>query len=114
MPDTVLSETILLSLFLQSLSYGIFLVSFGLCLISLLGREGRWKSGRDVNWQMVCVSVILFTFATFDWGMEMFYVIDGFLMYGGPDSAEEPFGWTKVANVSFKCPPPSSLHSNSF
>lgn len=102
-----ITEAILIGLFFQSISYGIFLVSFALCLSSLLWGGETWQSSRDVNWRMVGVSGIFFALSTFDWGLEMVYTIDTFVIYDGPGGAEESFltvsDWSKVANVSLTC-----------
>lgn len=106
MTDVPISDAKLIGLFFQSITYGALLVSFAFCLWALLWRDGCWRRCRvaEVHWQMVGVTVLFFTIATLDWGVEMLSIIKAFVMYQGPGGADEEFmtidDWTKVTNVS--------------
>ena len=59
----------------HSTATGIYLVTLGLCLRALLLRRGQLvlKAVRDINWNMLCVAVLMGIFATLDGGMPLSY-----------------------------------------
>lgn len=99
-----MANALFIGLLTQSLSYGIFLVSFAFCLFNLLRRDGNWRRIGDVHWPMVAISGLFFTFLTFDWGLEMAYGTKAFVLYRGPGGVGKAISgvpdWMQITHVS--------------
>ncbi|TFY75551.1 hypothetical protein EWM64_g8460 [Hericium alpestre] len=74
----------IVALFLESLFYGFYLVTFGMCMYALLslGRKNGYR-----RWPLIVVALLLFTFATLDVAFLLRHVLDAFIWYKGPGGA---------------------------
>ncbi|KAJ7326169.1 hypothetical protein DFH08DRAFT_884978 [Mycena albidolilacea] len=80
-------------LFLESIFYGIYLVTCGVCLKTLLlSRLGdRLKPVRELNWAMLIVVFILFGVATVDAILQFYRNLHTFQIANGPGDAAGDF-----------------------
>ncbi|EKM60639.1 uncharacterized protein PHACADRAFT_246673 [Phanerochaete carnosa HHB-10118-sp] len=78
---------------MESVAYGIFLVTFGLCVKALLCVRDQLvlKPLKDVNWGMFCVAVLMLIFATFDVAFGLRHNLDAFIFYTGPGGPTAEF-----------------------
>ncbi|KAJ7599495.1 hypothetical protein C8J56DRAFT_916817 [Mycena floridula] len=85
MPDTdfTIDKAELVGLCLESIFYGIYLVSFFPCIKALIW-DNSFKRRRTVNWIMFVVAWLMFIFATMDVGFGLFRCFQGFVLYQGP------------------------------
>jgi len=92
----------LIALFLGCIFYGIFTISFSLCIWVLVFRNGR---DRPVNLVMLIVAILLFVFASSDIAFALVQAIDGFVLYtgaGGPNQYFSTAGanWVNLARLA--------------
>jgi hypothetical protein len=80
-------------LFLESIFYGIYLVTCGACIKTLLlSRLGdRLKPVRELNWAMLIVVFILFGVATVDAILQFYRNLHTFQIANGPGDAAGDF-----------------------
>ncbi|KAJ7586072.1 hypothetical protein C8J56DRAFT_946099 [Mycena floridula] len=85
MPDTdfTIDKAELVGLCLESILYGIYLVSFFPCIKALIW-DNSFKRRKKVNWIMFVVAWLMFAFATMDVGFGLFRCFQGFILYQGP------------------------------
>ncbi|KIP04646.1 hypothetical protein PHLGIDRAFT_129367 [Phlebiopsis gigantea 11061_1 CR5-6] len=79
----------ILALFMETLFYGLYLVSFGVCMYTM------FIVGRSTTRQRVfnfAIAILLFTFATLDVALLLRHVLDAFIWYHGPGGATEELG----------------------
>lgn len=85
-----IDEAELVSLFMGSASYGVYLVTLGMCIRCLFwGRFGRKER---YNWPLVIVAASMFVFTTLDVSFALKHCIDAFISYkgsGGPNAVFE-------------------------
>lgn len=94
-------EAQIVSLFMQKVAYGIYLVTFGMCIQVLFwGNSGRKKR---YNWPLVAVTMSMFVFATFDVSFSLRHNLDAFIFYKGSGGANAEFEhisyWVNVMKV---------------
>lgn len=107
-----IDEAQLVALFMESVAYGVYLVTLGQCLRILLwgsaSRDGGLSLKRNINWPMLIVALLLATFATLDVAFGLRHVLDAFIYYKGPGGAKAEFAnisyWIQVMKVRRKCP----------
>ncbi|KAJ7719956.1 hypothetical protein B0H16DRAFT_1218975, partial [Mycena metata] len=88
--DFPITEAQIVGLFLESVFWGIYLVTFFLCLRSLLFKanfELKWFS--DLNWPMLLVTLIMCVFSTLDVAIGLMHNIQAFILYKGPGGASQ-------------------------
>ncbi|KAF7332999.1 hypothetical protein MVEN_02406200 [Mycena venus] len=78
-------------LFLESLFYGIYLVTCGFCLQTLFTTQNRLRRLRELNWPMVVVVFLLFGIATVDVVLQFYRNLHTFEIANGPADATEDF-----------------------
>jgi hypothetical protein len=66
------------ALMVESILYGIFLITFFACLQRLLWNKDTWKSVCDINFRLLSVVILLFTFSSLNQALELFGVIQTF------------------------------------
>ena len=94
-------EAQLVSVFLQSVTYGIYLVTLWITARALffdaLGER------KKVNWPMVAVMSLMAVFATLDVALGLKHNLDAFIFYTGPGGPQEEFEnisyWVNVMKV---------------
>ncbi|KAM5545852.1 hypothetical protein V8D89_000890 [Ganoderma adspersum] len=74
----------IVALFLESLFYGLYLVSFGMCMWTMLVKSRSRQGQRNV---FLIVALLLFVFATLDVALLLRHVLDAFVWYHGPGGA---------------------------
>ncbi|KAJ8494383.1 hypothetical protein ONZ45_g13262 [Pleurotus djamor] len=74
-----ITEARLVGLFLECIAYGIFLVTFPLCMRALLWNQGEIRRLRTVNWPMFTASILLAVFVTFDVIITLIWLIKAFV-----------------------------------
>jgi len=70
---------------MESVTYGIYLVTFVACLRVLLFSNGRLKSIRTLNYPMVVAALLMFVFGSLDVAFGLRHNIDAFVSIGDPD-----------------------------
>ncbi|KAF5376589.1 hypothetical protein D9757_009595 [Collybiopsis confluens] len=88
----VISEAQILGLFLSSVFWGIYLVTFFPCMRHLLwDAQGNFRSVKSINWTMLIFALLLAFFATFDVALSLMHAIEAFILYTGPGGSEERY-----------------------
>ncbi|KAK7028735.1 carboxylic ester hydrolase [Favolaschia claudopus] len=94
-----------------SITYGIYLVTFGIAMHRLLttADTGEWKRRSQIKWVMVAVSCVLFVNGTLNITVAIITIFHAFVVYRGPGGPEHVFthssSWqtlTKSFNVPFQ------------
>lgn len=97
-------EAQIVALFMESIAYGIYLVTLGLCARRLFWDYQGLR--RTVNWPMVVVAALMSVFATLDVALGLRHNLDAFIFYSGPGGADGEFddisNWVNVMKVA--CP----------
>ncbi|KAM5540141.1 hypothetical protein V8D89_006281 [Ganoderma adspersum] len=78
----------LVALFLESIFYGIYLVSFGMCMYLMLVKARSRRRKRNV---FLVVALLFFVFATLDVALLLRHVLHAFIWYHGPGGAIAEF-----------------------
>ncbi|KAI1793790.1 hypothetical protein LXA43DRAFT_1059780 [Ganoderma leucocontextum] len=78
----------IVALFLESIFYGLYLVSFGMCMYTMLVKSRSRQGQRNV---FLVVALLLFVFATLDVALLLRHVLDAFIWYHGPGGAVAEF-----------------------
>lgn len=102
MPSFPVTEAQIVALFMEAVSYGIYVVTLALCIRALFwDRQGTRK--KAVNWPMVVVMVLMAVFATLDMSLGLKHNLDAFIFYTGPGGAAAEFDnisyWVNVMKV---------------
>ncbi|TFK33573.1 hypothetical protein BDQ12DRAFT_614931 [Crucibulum laeve] len=91
-------------LFMESVLYGMYLVTCGYCAQYLFLIDGRWKRLREYNWAMVIVAILLLILATLDVTMGFYYNMWAFVSYTSAGGAMEAFSdlsfWVPVVKMA--------------
>lgn len=81
-----IDEAQLISLFMEAVTYGVYLVTLGMCIQALfMGSVGR--EGRSRNWPLIIVAAAMFVFETLNIACSLRFSLDAFIFYkgsGGP------------------------------
>ncbi|KAJ7739106.1 hypothetical protein B0H14DRAFT_3168098 [Mycena olivaceomarginata] len=100
-----LSEAQLLGNWFETLTYGMYFVTCGLCARKLLciGPGDRCRRPREIRWFILSVGITLFVVATFDVVIGLLHNLQAFAFYtGGGGAAKELSdisGWINVART---------------
>lgn len=96
--DTTFSvtEAQLSALLLESIFYGILLVSFGFCLHALFTYRdrGNLRRFKDISWLMVAVSAVSFCISSLNIALAFYNNTRAFILYTGEGGPEEAFSAT--------------------
>ncbi|KAJ3721326.1 hypothetical protein DFJ43DRAFT_1094643 [Lentinula guzmanii] len=101
-----ISEAQLLGLFLASVFWGMFLITFIQCIRYLLwDSRGVLKPAATVNWPLFVVAALLAFLSTFDVALGLMHNIEAFIFYTGPawGSAARFTGLTDWVNILKTC-----------
>ncbi len=103
-----ISEAQILGLFLASVFWGIFLVTFFQCMRHLVwDAKGDLRPAKTINWPMFCVAMLLAFFSTFDVALGLMHAIEAFIEYHGPGGSDARFtgltDWVNIMKVSDYC-----------
>lgn len=99
-----ITEAQIVGLFLESVFWGFYIITFVLCLRSLLF-EATWELKRPskLNWPMLLVTLAMCIFATLDVAIGLMHNIEAFVLYTGPGGALEEFSnisdWVNIIKV---------------
>ena len=85
-----IDEAQLISLVLESITYGVFLVTFGMCVRELF--VGRTTGKRlTYNWPLIAVAALMFILETMNIVCSIKFNHDAFIRYKGPGGASAVF-----------------------
>ncbi|KAJ8495464.1 hypothetical protein ONZ45_g12854 [Pleurotus djamor] len=87
-PDFTADKARLVGLFLECTAYGIFLVTFPLCIRALVFTRGRLRSCAEIHWFMLTVAILMGSFLTFDVMMTLALNIKAFVLFKGDGGAQ--------------------------
>jgi hypothetical protein len=82
-------EAQLVKLFMTSVTYGIYLVTLGMCIRALFWEQSRRRTHH--NWPFIVVTALMFVFATFDVSFALRHNMDAFIFYKGPGGPNAEF-----------------------
>jgi len=93
-----IDEAQLVSLWMEAISYGIYLVTLGLCIRALFwGSTGKKEY---YNWPLIIVAFLMCFFLTFDVSISLKHILDAFIFFQGPGGPDGFFGeiseWVNV------------------
>ncbi|KAF9531399.1 hypothetical protein CPB83DRAFT_809063 [Crepidotus variabilis] len=102
MPDPFpVTEAQLTGMFLESICFGVLLVTLGFCLQVLFTYKGRLKRLDEVNWLMVSVTAFSFVIAVFDISIGFYHNLKIFVFLQVKGDPAEEFAnisdWVNVA-----------------
>ncbi|TFK38521.1 hypothetical protein BDQ12DRAFT_582127, partial [Crucibulum laeve] len=80
--DFPITEAQLWGLFLESIAYGIYLVTVAYCAQALLRSSAGWKRLDEINWSMVIVAILLFCLASLDLMFGFYNNLKAFITFG--------------------------------
>jgi hypothetical protein len=87
-----ISEAQLLGVFLASVFWGMFLITFVQCMRYLLwDSKGYLKSASTINWVILTVALLLASISTFDVALGLMHSIEAFILYTGPGGSTARF-----------------------
>ncbi|KAI0027984.1 hypothetical protein K488DRAFT_35307, partial [Vararia minispora EC-137] len=102
-------EAQIVALFVESVLYGVFLVTFGMTVRTLLFSRGDSSTVRSggQHYFFVVVAFAFFVVATFDEAMVLRHVLDAFIYYKGPGGPNGEFSmisyWVNVMKTVDYC-----------
>ncbi|KAJ7183459.1 hypothetical protein C8R46DRAFT_984653 [Mycena filopes] len=104
MEDFPITEAQIVASFMESVFWGIYLITFFLCIRSLLFRpDFGLKRLSDLNWPMLLVALAMCCFATLDVAVGLMHNIQAFILYRGAGGAADVFSdisnWVNVVKT---------------
>jgi hypothetical protein len=119
MEDFPITEAQIVALFMESVFWGIYLVTFFLSLRSLLFTNNfERRRFSTINWPMVVVVFAMCSFATLDVAVGLLHNIQAFVLYKGAGGAAEEFSnisdWVNITKVGLTIPSPLCPILNAF
>lgn len=115
MPVFPIDEAQLVALFMQSVTYGVHVVTFTICMWKLVK---KFRSGQgSAHWPWTVIAIALFANGTVDVSFNLYHNLIAFIFYRGNGGAEEEFTasttWLNLIRVSFASSwqKPSDLHA---
>ncbi|KAF7328336.1 Ubiquitin carboxyl-terminal hydrolase [Mycena venus] len=104
MDDFPITEAQIVALFLESVFWGFYLVTFVPCLHSILFKSSwELKQLSEINWSMLLVALGVCVFATLDIAIGLMHNIQAFALYAGAGGAMEEFSnisdWVNVVKT---------------
>jgi len=101
MADFPVDVAQMVGLFMECILYGVYLVTFGMCMRALLSKR---TANASIKYHMVLVSLLMFTFATLDVAFGLRHNLEAFIYYKGPGGAIGEFGiesnWVNVMKTA--------------
>ncbi|KIK61736.1 hypothetical protein GYMLUDRAFT_73243 [Collybiopsis luxurians FD-317 M1] len=100
-----ISEAQLLGVFLASVFWGMFLITFVQCMRYLLwDSKGVLRSASSINWIVFIVAILLAILSTLDIALGLMHAIEAFIFYTGPGGSNARFtGLTDWVNILKTC-----------
>ncbi|KAH9836692.1 uncharacterized protein C8Q71DRAFT_54513 [Rhodofomes roseus] len=93
-----IAEAQLTALFMQSIAYGVHVVTFAMCMYAWFWRHRRLRASN--GWPWMAVAVVLFILGTTDVCFNFYHNIVAFVLFTGPGGAESVFedisNWVNV------------------
>ncbi|KAF8157258.1 hypothetical protein B0H34DRAFT_712941 [Crassisporium funariophilum] len=86
-----ITEAQITGLFVESIFFGVHLITVGYCMQALLATRTRWRRPSEINWTMVCVSLALYANATFDVCLGFYHTLKAFVFFTGQGGAVAEF-----------------------
>ncbi|KAF7296895.1 hypothetical protein MIND_00921300 [Mycena indigotica] len=101
MPSTSLSqaEAQLYTLLVESIFWGLHVVSLVFCLRCLLRVEDRWKKAAEISKVMLCVVLLMACIGTLDLVMTMAANLNTLAARDGPGNSFNSSGWIDIIGV---------------
>jgi hypothetical protein len=96
MAEFPITEAQITGLFIESVLFGVHLISVGYCTRALVSTRTRWKRADEISWAMLCVSLVLLANATFDVTLGFYHNLQAFVFYTGQGGAVQEF--TDISN----------------
>ncbi|KAJ8488385.1 hypothetical protein ONZ45_g13973 [Pleurotus djamor] len=91
------TEARIVGFFLECTAFGIFLITFPLCMRALLWHQGKMRSLGSVNWPMFVAAILLAVFVTFDVIITLIWLVKAFVLNNHDgDAAQQVF--TDISN----------------
>lgn len=95
------AEAQIVALFMESITYGMYLVTLVICARALFFDAQGIK--RILNWPMIVVMTLMAIFATLDVALGLRHNLEAFIYYSGPGGPEAEFDnisyWVNVMKV---------------
>ncbi|KZT66480.1 hypothetical protein DAEQUDRAFT_767947 [Daedalea quercina L-15889] len=86
-----ISEAELVALFMESVAWGIQIVTFAQCVSALFGTAAGTRGPRRVNRTLLVWAVALFVWGTLDISFSVYRNLTAFVYYTGPGGSDEVF-----------------------
>jgi len=99
---TGLDISTLVTLFIQSTLYGIYIVTCGNCAVVLTRVDGRWKGRHEIHWVFLIAGTILLANTTCYVAFQLHRCFQLFVFGRGPDGSavnNDPLTWLNIAKV---------------
>lgn len=102
--DITIAEGQLIALFMQSIAYGVHLVTFVICVSTLLDRpNGRLHLMSSAYGPWLLIAIALFVVGTIDVSFTFYHSLVAFIFYTGQGGAARVFddisNWVNVMKV---------------
>ncbi|KAJ7647039.1 hypothetical protein FB45DRAFT_186973 [Roridomyces roridus] len=101
-PPFLIDSAQIVGLFMETLLYGVYLVTLAQCLRALLWSPADHCFKKVIHWHMLAAAMLMFTFATLDVAFGLRHNLDAFVYYTGPGGAKEEFEnisyWVQVTD----------------
>lgn len=98
-----IDEAHLVSLFSESVFYGLFLATFIACLRAILWNGASFHAAAHVRWALLVVACTMFVVATLDISFNLEHDLNAFIRYKGPGGPSGEFSkisnWINLARV---------------
>ncbi|KAF4623802.1 hypothetical protein D9613_001288 [Agrocybe pediades] len=97
-PDFPITEAQITGLFVESVLFGIHLLTFAYCVRALTSTPTRWRAPSEINWAMLVVSVVLLANAGFDVVLGYYHNLKAFVFFKGePGDFDGISNWINVS-----------------
>ncbi|KAF8874701.1 hypothetical protein CPB84DRAFT_1689991 [Gymnopilus junonius] len=100
MANFPITKAQLVEFFVRSILFGLHMASTGFCIQSLLSK--REQEGR-MNWRILILSVVLIANATLNISIQLYEIIQAFVLYAGPGGPSFQFEhvslWINISKV---------------
>ncbi|OSX62655.1 hypothetical protein POSPLADRAFT_1039690 [Postia placenta MAD-698-R-SB12] len=80
-----ITEAQIVSLFMESVGFGLHIATFIVCLRTLLGNSRGVR--KPINWPLLCIAISLFIVGAYDVALSLYHIIVAFVLYQGPGGA---------------------------
>jgi len=93
---TRLSTSNFVALFLESILYGIYIITCWTCAVALTRVNGRWKTMREIQWPFLLTGILLLLNTTSNLCLQFYRCLE-LLVYRGPVYS----GWMTTVKVCY-------------